>query len=117
MNSQAQEAQTEAARTVPLGYRQGIITAIAVFIGFSLAFLRYWGFEAPGDWTPESLASAAIIVISIVLQVLALFRSLDVRDDEVGRYRVTVRWLAAAVILLALGVMVSLVVFSVPPKS
>lgn len=33
---------------VPRGYRPGIIPAITVFLAFSLAFLRYWGFEAPG---------------------------------------------------------------------
>ena len=35
---------------VPWGYRLGIITAIMVFLAFSLAFLRYWDFEAPGSW-------------------------------------------------------------------
>jgi len=27
---------------VPDGYRQGLITAITVLLGFSLSFLRYW---------------------------------------------------------------------------
>jgi len=29
------------AQTVPTGYRQGIITAITVLLGFSLAFWRF----------------------------------------------------------------------------
>ena len=35
-------------RSLPQGYRQGIITAITVLLGFSLALFRFWGFEAPG---------------------------------------------------------------------
>ena len=37
-------------RPLPNGYRQGIITAITVLLGFSLLFLRFWSFEAPGRW-------------------------------------------------------------------
>jgi hypothetical protein len=42
-------------KVVPTGYRQGIITAITVLLGFSLAFWRFWGFESPGNWTLRSL--------------------------------------------------------------
>ena len=44
-------------RAVPDGYRQGLITAITVLLGFSLSFLRFWGFEAPGEWTLRSVIS------------------------------------------------------------
>ena len=41
---------------LPPGYREGIITAITVLLGFSLTFFRFWGFEAEGQWTfPLSL--------------------------------------------------------------
>jgi phosphotransferase system glucose/maltose/N-acetylglucosamine-specific IIC component len=30
-------------RSLPQGYRQGIITAITVLLGFALTFLRFWG--------------------------------------------------------------------------
>jgi hypothetical protein len=36
-------------RPLPNGYQQGLITAITVPLGFSLAFLRFWGFERPGS--------------------------------------------------------------------
>jgi hypothetical protein len=29
---------------LPSGYRQGLVTAISIFLSFSLLFLRYWGF-------------------------------------------------------------------------
>jgi len=98
-----------APRVVPAGYRQGVITAITVLLGFSLAFLRFWGLESPGSWTLRSLIAAAALVLAIGLQIVALFRSLRIEDDEVGEYRKTVRWfLASAVILLAgvLGAMI-----------
>jgi hypothetical protein len=80
-----------------------------VLLGFSLAFLRFWGLESPGGWTLRSLIAAAALVLAISLQIVALFRSLRIEDDEVGEYRKTVRWfLASAVILLAgvLGAMI-----------
>ena len=40
--------QPRARVPLPPGYREGIITAITVIIGFSLSFVRYWAFEAPG---------------------------------------------------------------------
>jgi hypothetical protein len=47
-------------RAAPEGYRQGLITAIAVLLGFSLAFLRYWGFDAPGRWALRSVSSTGV---------------------------------------------------------
>ena len=32
-------------RPLPQGYRQGIITAITVLLGFSLAFFRFWALK------------------------------------------------------------------------
>jgi hypothetical protein len=42
---------------LPAGYRQGVITAITVLIGFSLSFICYWAFEAPGEWTMRSVVA------------------------------------------------------------
>lgn len=85
---------------VPVGYRQGVITAISVLLGFSLAFWRYYGLELPGGWSLVSLFVAVTLVLAVVLQIVALFRSLRVEDDRVEEYRVTVRWLVASTILL-----------------
>lgn len=91
-------------RPVPPGYRQGIITAITVLLGFSLAFLRFWGLEASGAWTVRSVLSTATLVLAVVLQIVALYRSLRIEDDDEPEYRKTVRWLvvSAAVMVLAL---------------
>ena len=72
-------------RAVPDGYRQGLITAITVLLGFSLSFLRFWGFEAPGQWTLRSVISTGTTMAAIVLQLIALFRSLRLEDQDRNR--------------------------------
>lgn len=85
---------------VPVGYRQGFITAISVLLAFTLAFWRYWSFESPGAWNPLSLAVEVSLGVAAGLQVVALFRSLRVEDDQVPEYRRTQRWLFVSVVVL-----------------
>jgi hypothetical protein len=92
---------------VPEGYRSGIITAITVLLGFSLSFLRYWGFEAAGDWTLPSLISTGMLVLAIALQIFALFRSLRIEDNDPGEYRTTVSWFTASAVALLLGLLLA----------
>lgn len=94
---------------VPPGYRQGIITAITVLLGFSLAFWRFWGFESPGRWTPRSVLAALPLIAAVTLQIFALFRSLRVEDDEVSEYRKTVRWFLASAVALLVGLLIAIV--------
>ena len=82
------DTRVEETNTVPVGYRQGLVTAIALFLSLSIAFLRFWSFEAPGSWTPSSTGAAILTGAGIVLQLIALFRALDVRDEILSRYRV-----------------------------
>ena len=91
------------ARYTPDGYRSGIITAISVLVGFSLAFLRFWGFEAPGEWSWRFSASTTLMVVSVLMQLVALFRSLQVEDHEIPHYRATVRWFVWGVVVMVVG--------------
>ncbi|HEX7980398.1 MAG TPA: hypothetical protein VF461_17475 [Gemmatimonadaceae bacterium] len=86
--------------SLPQGYRQGFITAITVMLGFNLAFLRFWSFEASGSWTRKSLVATIGLTLALVLQVVALVRALRVEDEEVSEYRITVRWFVASVVIL-----------------
>jgi len=95
-------------RPPPSGYRQGIITAITVLLGFSLAFLRFWGLEASGHWTVRSVLSTAILVLAVVLQIVALYRSLRIEDDDEREYRKTVRWLIASATVMLLGLLLTM---------
>lgn len=100
--------KTEApAETVPWGYRPGIITAITVFLAFSLAFLRYWGFEAPGRWRWYSVFPICLMAASVLLQLVALFRALRLEDVQPVVYRATVRWFVAAVSVMVVGVLLA----------
>lgn len=99
-------------RILPQGYRQGIITAITVLLGFSLTFFRFWGFEASGKWTVRSVLSTGALVVAVALQIVALFRSLRPEDDAEDEYRKTVKWFIASAIALALGLLFAVVEFA-----
>jgi len=99
-------------RAVPDGYRQGLITAITVLLGFSLAFLRFWGFEAPGPWALRSVVSTGTSIVAVVLQLIALFRALRPEDRDENEYRKTVMWFMASAIALVLGLLFAVLEFS-----
>jgi hypothetical protein len=98
-------------KPLPQGYRQGIITAITVLLGFTLGFFRFWGFESPGHWTLRSFVPATTLVVAVVLQIIALFRALDVADDDEHEYRKTVKWFVASAVVLLGGMILALVEF------
>src|SRR5262252_5653933 len=97
---------------LPPGYREGIITAITVLLGFSLAFFRYWGFEAEGQWSFRSVLAAGILTVAVVMQIIALFRSLRIADNNEIEYGKTVGWFVALAVVLLIAVLVAVVVFS-----
>lgn len=97
---------------LPVGYRQGFITAITVVLGFSLVFLRIWSFELPGTWNASSVISAILVVISILGLVVTLWRSLQIEDDEPAVYRKTLRWFLGSTIVLLIGVGLSALSYS-----
>jgi heme O synthase-like polyprenyltransferase len=94
---------------VPDGYRQGLITAITVLLGFSLTFLRFWGIEAPGYWTLLSIVSTGTSIVAVVLQLVALFRSLRLEDQVTTEYQKTVRWFISSAIALLLGLSLAVI--------
>jgi hypothetical protein len=101
------------ARTpLPAGYRQAVVTAITVLLGFSLLFLRYWNFEAPGAWSVTSIVASLLLTLAIALEMVALWRSLQVKDDDEVEYARTLRWLLAAVILLLISLIIASAVYN-----
>ena len=97
-------------KSLPQGYRQGLVTAITVFLGFSLAFMRFWSLESPSDWTMRDAPAAATLGTGILVQLYALWRSLELRDDERSRYTATVRWFFGGVAIVILGVFGAIIV-------
>ncbi|MDW6021164.1 hypothetical protein SAZ10_05230 [Mesorhizobium sp. BAC0120] len=103
----APEKKPPSAPGLPVGYRQGVITAITVMLAFSLYFLRFWNFEAPGAWNSLSVVAAGLIVIAILIQLVALWRSLQIADEREPVYRRTLQWFLAGIVAVLLGVMVA----------
>ena len=97
---------------LPAGYRQGIISAITVLLGFSLLFLRYWTFEAPGEWTPASVVATLLLAAAIALELLALWRSLRPEDDDEPEYRKTMRWFGVSTIVLLVSLLLAALIAS-----
>jgi hypothetical protein len=92
---------------LPAGYRSGIITAITVMLGFSLLFLRSWVFELPGDWTTSSVIAAVLLLIATVLELIALWRSLQPEDELLKEYRLTLRWFLASTAFLLVSLVIA----------
>jgi hypothetical protein len=100
---------------LPPGYREGMITAITVIIGFSLSFVRYWAFEAPGDWTARSVVALIALLIPIAAEIYTLYRALLVADDDEATYRVTVRWFIGSLFGMLAAVSLAAIVLSGRP--
>ena len=92
---------------LPTGYRQGIITAITVLLGFSLLFFRYWDFELPGAWTVSAIIAAILMAVSILLQFVSLWRSLQTKDDDEAEYAITLRWFLASILTLLASLVIA----------
>ncbi|MFC4277129.1 hypothetical protein [Achromobacter aloeverae] len=101
-------ARSQRPRDLPQGFRAGLITAITVLLGFSLGFLRYWGLDAPGDWSALSVIPGVSLFLATLLQILTLYRALRLEDEAEAEYRKTVRWFIASAMLLLVGVTAAL---------
>jgi hypothetical protein len=89
---------------VPAGFRQGLISAITVLLGFSLLFVRFWTFEAEGQWSPSSVAAGLLLAVAVLLQIATLWRALQVRDEAVREYEKTLRWFLGSTVVLMVSV-------------
>ena len=52
------------------------------------------------------------MIVAVVLQVVALVRSLRLEDDDPNEYRKTVRWFTASAIVLLIGLLFATVLFA-----
>ncbi|CAM5431475.1 hypothetical protein ATER59S_02553 [Aquamicrobium terrae] len=104
------EPLTQGARApvpLPAGYRQGVITAITVLLGFSLLFLRYWDFEAEGEWTVAAVVATVLLALAILLQFISLWRALQPADDDEPVYKITLRYFLTSIIVLLIGLLLA----------
>ena len=98
---------------LPDGYHAGLVTAISLILSVSIAFLRFWSFEAPGSWSRSSIASANMVVTGIVLQLIALYRALDLKDAAPAHYRLTVRVFFVGIVIVIIGAVSSSIIAAI----
>ena len=98
--------------SIPDGLRAGVITAITVVLGFSFLFLRSWAFELPGEWIVSSVVAAILLLVAIVFQLVALWRSLQLKDALAVEYKLTLRWFLAAIIILFISLILAALTYS-----
>jgi hypothetical protein len=89
---------------IPPGFRQCLVTAITVFLAFSLAFVKYWSFDTEGVWWWGNLLTEIILIASIILQIYVLARALNINDDKTDEYKKTVRYFLRSICILILSV-------------
>ena len=111
--SEADDSDARGGPPLPIGYRQALVTAIALFLSLSIAFMRFWSFEAPGSLTLASTGSAMLTGAGIVLLLTALFRALDIRDDALPHYRVTVRIFFSGIVVVIIGATISWIILAI----
>jgi len=113
-NNSVKPAEIDPSLTIPNalpdGYHAGLLTAMTVFLGFSLSFLRFWGLEVPGNWTPRGVIAAVVVMIGIIVQLYALFRALHLNDKAPQHYSVTRWWFLGGVVIVVGGVVGSIVI-------
>jgi multisubunit Na+/H+ antiporter MnhB subunit len=110
-------SRPERSPVLPDGYRSGVITAITVLLGFSFLFLRSWAFELPGDWTVSSVMAGVLLAIAILLELVALWRALQLKDDDAAEYRLTLRWFLVSIIMLLVSLVTAAVSYALAPSS
>jgi uncharacterized membrane protein len=110
-------SRPERSPVLPDGYRSGVITAITVLLGFSFLFLRSWAFELPGDWTVSSVMAGVLLAIAILLELVALWRALQLKDDDAADYRLTLRWFLVSIIMLLVSLVTAAVSYAHAPSS
>lgn len=98
--------------SIPSGFRAGVITAITVVLGFSFLFLRSWTFELPGEWDVSSVIAGILLLLAIVLELVALWRALQPKDELVVEYRLTLRWFLASIVVLLVSLVIAALSYS-----
>jgi H+/Cl- antiporter ClcA len=65
------------------------------------------GIEAEGDWTIASIIATVLLALAVALELVALWRSLQPRDDDEAVYKITLPWFLAAILVLLAGVLLA----------
>jgi len=89
--------------------RSGSITALGVLLGFSIAVLNQWS-NRPEPWTLVSVIPLTFFGSSVFLQVLALYRALQVPRERQPAHRRTIRLAVSGLIVMFVGFLSTIVI-------
>ncbi|MFX0202057.1 MAG: hypothetical protein ACFFCW_38590 [Candidatus Hodarchaeota archaeon] len=95
--------------SIPDSMRQGIITAIALILGFAFTFITLWAFE-PGEWERWDAIPAVPLVVGIGFLVYALFRVIDPSHLDDEYFKASRKWFLVGVLVFFGAVILSLIV-------
>jgi multisubunit Na+/H+ antiporter MnhB subunit len=82
--------------------RNGSITALGVLLGFSIAILSEWS-NRPGKWELVGAIPLFLYGSSVALQVLALYRALQVPRETQEQHRRTINLAVIGLIVMFAG--------------
>jgi hypothetical protein len=91
--------------------RTGGITAVSIFLGFSLAFGRYWSFGG-GQWNKLHIIPAFFLFSGMATLIYSLFIALDPNDSSVKHFTKFRIILISGIICLIVGLLSAIIVAS-----
>ena len=89
--------------------RSGSITALGVLLGFSIAILSEWS-NRPGQWEPVGAIPLFLYGISVALQVVALYRALQVPREIQADHRRTINLAVIGLVVMFVGFLSTIVI-------
>lgn len=93
-------------------YRNSMVTAIGIILGFILAFTANWATQLPQDTDWSDYLIGVGLFISVALQIWALYRMLDnstFEDKKTSHYRNTLKIFIFGLSFTFLGLLASTV--------
>ena len=89
--------------------RNGSITALGVLLGFSIAILSEWS-NRPGKWELVGAIPLFLYGSSVALQVLALYRALQVPREMQAQHRRTINLAVIGLVVMFAGFLSTIVI-------
>jgi multisubunit Na+/H+ antiporter MnhB subunit len=89
--------------------RSGSITALGVLLGFSIAILSEWS-NRPGKWELVGAIPLFLYGGSVALQVVALYRALQVPREIQSDHRRTIKLAVIGLVVMFVGFLSTIVI-------
>ncbi len=89
--------------------RNGLVTAIGIVLGFTVAFLINFSMH-PSKWESDDIPTLIFVISGIIIMIVSLYRSLIPYDQPVKYYERTVRiFVLGGVVFSFIGILFAFV--------